>query len=170
MPSPNTVVQTIEMKKLLPVFGFFLCVLVGTSQTLTLSDTTFKAGGILTSRNMLFDFDKATFRPETYPYLDSIIVFLLKNKGLVIEVGNHVDTRWTPIYSSCLSCNRAKAIVEYFISKGIPPTRMISKGYNDSKPLIPESQINKMKSKEEVEKAHQVNRRTEFKILQTDHK
>jgi hypothetical protein len=139
-------------------------------QTFSLSDKTFKMGDVYITYQLLFDFDKAVIRPESYATLDNIADFLTRNDKLVIEVSNHRDTRGSDMYSTCLTCKRAKSIVEYLIAKGIKSYRLIAKGYNDSKHIIPESQIKKLKTKEEVERAHQINRRTEFKILQTDRK
>jgi len=42
---------------------------------------------------------------------------------------------------------------------------MTAKGYGESKPLITEADIAKMKSKEESEVAHQKNRRTAFRVV-----
>jgi len=138
-------------------------------QTISLSDTIFKIGDKLPVRPIFFDFNKSSILTESYPYLDSIAHFLVKNKTLCIEVGVHTDTRWSDKYSTCLSCNRAKAIVNYLISKGIQPDRLHSNGYNDKEPLISDEEINKLKTIEEKEKAHQINRRTEFKIISTDY-
>lgn len=143
--------------------------LIAFGQTVSLSDTIFKIGDKLPVRPIFFDFNKSNILTDSYPYLDSIADFLMKNKNLSIEVGVHTDTRWSDKYSTCLSCNRAKAIVNYLISKGIKPDRLYSKGYNDTEPLILDEEINKLKTIEEKEKAHQINRRTEFTIISTDY-
>ncbi len=132
-------------------------------------DSNLKAGYVFPPRQILFEYNKATLKPEAIPCLDSLAEFLVKHKTLVIEVGNHTDTRWSDKYSSCLSCKRARAIADYLISKGLPPDRLLPKGYNATKPLIPHSEIEKLQNKEEIEKAHSINRRTEFKILRTDY-
>lgn len=142
---------------------------IAIGQTVSLSDTIFKIDDKLPIRPILFDFAKSNILTESYPYLDSIADFLVKNKNLSIEVGVHTDTRGSDKYSTCLSCNRAKAIVNYLISKGIQSDRLYSKGYNDKEPLISDAVINKLKTIEEKEKAHQINRRTEFKIISTDY-
>lgn len=142
--------------------------LICVGQTTSFEDTLLKKDNKLPIRPVLFEFDKSTIRAESYPYLDSIADFLVKNKTLCIEVGVHSDTRWSEKYSTCLTCKRAKAVEIYLIEKGIDPDRISSKGYNDKEPLITDAEIKKLKSLNDKEKAHQTNRRTEFKIISTD--
>ncbi len=134
------------------------------SQSFTFSDTTFKKGDVHISRRIFFDFDKATLRPESILYLDTVAAFLNKHPTLTIEVGGHTDTRGSARYSQKLSEWRARAVVDCLVSKGILAARLTYKGYEGTKPIIPDSEIKKMKTKEEIEKAHQTNRRMEFKI------
>lgn len=148
---------------------FFTCPFLINGQTVIFKDTIFKKGDKLSAHPIRFALADAIIQQESYTYLDSLASFLLRNKSLVIEVGVHTDTRWSDKYSMCLTCKRARAVRTYLIYKEVAPDRIISKGYNDSEPLIPEEKINKLKSLEEVEKAHQTNRRTEFKILSTDY-
>lgn len=138
-------------------------------QTSTFTDTTFKVGDKLVASPIYFELNKAIIKRESYSYLDSLAVFLIENKNLVIEVGNHTDSRTSNKYSTCLSCKRAKVIVSYLISKGVPTERLTAIGYLDTKPIITDAEIEKLQSKEEIEKAHQINRRTEFKIVRVDY-
>jgi outer membrane protein OmpA-like peptidoglycan-associated protein len=59
--------------------------------------------------------------------------------------------------------------VKYLIEKGIAEERLTPKGLGESVPLISDKEINAMKTEEEQEQAHQVNRRTVFKILSYDY-
>lgn len=56
-----------------------------------------------------------------------------------------------------LSQNRAKAAVDYIVSKGIDPSRMVAKGYGETQLVVKNAK---------TEEEHQRNRRTEFKILE----
>ena len=58
--------------------------------------------------------------------------------------------------------------MNYLVTKGIDPARMVPKGYGESKLRITDKQIAAMKTKEEQEAAHQQNRRTEFRVLRWD--
>lgn len=146
--------------------------LITIGQTFSLSDTVFKVGDILRSNKIFFDLGKASLRPESKTYLDSMFVFLNKNKGLVIEVGNHTGCLKADYkkLSSYHTMNRAESIVNYLVEKGINPNRLIAKGYEINKPIITDSEIEKMKTEEEKLNALSVNRRTEFIILKTDYK
>lgn len=129
------------------------------AQTFELKDSVFHKGDIL-RKQILFDCYKSNIEIEYLPFLDSVAIFLIQHKNLTIEVSNHCDERWSPEYSTCLTCKRAQAIVDYLVSKGVDKNRLLAKGYNADKPII-------KNAKREYE--HQINRRTEFKILRTDY-
>jgi outer membrane protein OmpA-like peptidoglycan-associated protein len=64
-----------------------------------------------------------------------------------------------------LSANRAKAVVDYLVSKGIDKKRLESQGFGKEQPIISDESIAKLKTEKAKEQAHQSNRRTEFKII-----
>ena len=85
-----------------------------------------------------------------------IVEFMIKNPGLVIEIGGHTDHNGSENYNLILSGKRADTVVKYLIGKGVSSTRLISKGYGFSIPIDDNS----------TEKGRAQNRRTEFKILE----
>lgn len=141
------------------LFLFFASA-ISYGQKFTLQDTTVKSGAILISYDIMFDCNSAVIEPESVVFLDSVAIFMLQHKTLIIEVGQHCDERFLDSYSTCLTCQRAKVIVDYLIKKGVSAKRLVAKGYNDEKPLIKGAKR---------EEEHQINRRTEFKILKTDY-
>ena len=64
-----------------------------------------------------------------------------------------------------LSTDRAKAVYEYVLSKGIAAERLSYKGYGETKPVYTDEQISKLSTSKEQVNAHQANRRTEYKII-----
>lgn len=153
----------------------FLTLLVSTStaicQTKSLDDTLFHIGDKLPIRPIYFELGKPNFNELSLPYLDSVANFLLKNTNLSIQINVHSDTRSNVMHqSTCLSCARSKTIRDYLISSGIDSQRIQAFGFNGTKPIIKAKEIEKLKTKEEKEKAHQINRRTEFIITRTDYK
>lgn len=118
-----------------------------------------------TLKNVFFDLNKATLRPESYVELNKLVDFLAQNPNVKIEIGGHTDTRGDAKENQLLSENRAKSVVNYLISKGIDGARVQSKGYGESKPIISDEKIATISSENEKEKAHQENRRTEYKII-----
>ncbi len=121
--------------------------------------------GEITIPGIEYDFDKATLRPESQKILDDLAAFLELNDNLSVEIASHTDARGSDTYNQRLSQARAKSCVDYLIGKGIAADRLVATGYGESKPLIPEADINKMPTKDEQEAAHQKNRRTAFRPI-----
>ncbi len=111
---------------------------------------------VFTFRNIYFDLNKATIRPESYPVLDSIAQMLLENPTVKVEIAGHTDARGSFTYNLRLSQARAEAVREYLISKGVEPERLIAKGYGESRLIVKNAR---------TEEEHQMNRRVEFRIL-----
>jgi len=117
-----------------------------------------------------YDLDKYDLRPESMVILDSLYNILMKHPYIVIELASHTDCRATYEYNIELSNNRAQAVVDYLVWKGIPLDRMEPKGYG-------ETQLANNCSCENgegpgidcTEDQHQQNRRTTFQILRTDY-
>ncbi len=101
--------------------------------------------------------------------LDYLYRVLKENPKIVIELQAHTDARASEEYNDTLSQGRAETCVEYLMNKGIDSARMVPKGYGESEPRIPMSEIEKMQTKEEKEAAHQKNRRTVFKVIREDY-
>lgn len=77
-----------------------------------------------------------------------------------IELGSHTDSRGNDMYNLKLAQGRANAAVNYIVSKGIAKERITAKGYGETR-LINKC-ANGIKCNDEE---HQLNRRTEFKIV-----
>lgn len=116
-------------------------------------------------RNVFFDLGKATLRPESYNELNKFRDFLKANPAIRIELGGHTDTRGDAAENQKLSQDRAKAVYDYLVKEGIDPKRITYKGYGETQPIIPDDKIALLSSEKEKEKAHQENRRTEYRIL-----
>jgi OOP family OmpA-OmpF porin len=113
-----------------------------------------------------YDFNKATLRPKSMEVLNKIVDLLKLNDNLSIELSSHTDSRGNDEYNMKLSQARAQSCVDYLITHGISKKRLIARGYGESKPIIPQSEIDQMvKDSPEFEAAHQKNRRTAFRII-----
>ncbi|MDQ0104980.1 WD40-like Beta Propeller Repeat [Chitinophaga terrae (ex Kim and Jung 2007)] len=111
--------------------------------------------------NIYYDFNKATLREESKVVLDTVVDILNDNPKLTIEMSAHTDSVGSVKYNEKLSQARAQSCVDYLISRGISPTRLIAKGYGKSRPIAPNSLPNGKDNPE----GRQLNRRTEFKVL-----
>lgn len=93
--------------------------------------------------------------------LDKVITVLNSNANLNIELSSHTDSRSSDSYNLSLSQKRAKAAVDYLISKGINKNRLKAVGYGETRLL------NNCKNDAPcTEEEHAKNRRTEFKIVE----
>lgn len=113
---------------------------------------------------VLFDLGSAALRPEGKDSLQTLYQTLVDNPTIIIELAAHTDSRGSDKSNITLSQNRAQSCVNYLISKGIDPARMVAKGYGESRPRITDAEIAKMGTNEEKEAAHQKNRRVEFTV------
>ncbi len=137
--------------------------------------------------NIFYDFNKWDLRPESMVSLDKLVETLNDNPNVTIELMSHTDSRDTEAYNQELSQKRAQSVVQYLIDKGIETERLSAKGYGESNPKIvdaaisaqspflktgatlSEQYINSLSGDEQKEIAHQINRRTEFRVLRTDY-
>ncbi len=107
--------------------------------------------------NILFDFDKATLRPESYVVLDSIGRIMVENPTIITELSGHTDARGSRSYNQRLSQRRATSARNYIVQQWrIDPARMIAKGYGEDRLMIPGAR---------TDAEHQQNRRVEFTVL-----
>lgn len=108
-----------------------------------------------------YNLDKSDIRGDASPELDKIAQILVDNPNIKLELGSHTDSRATTDYNQKLSQRRAESAVNYIISRGITPNRIVAKGYGESQ-LVNQCADGIPCSEEE----HQANRRTEFKVLE----
>ena len=138
--------------------------------------------------NIFNEFDKATLTPESATSLNELVQLLENNPNVTIELGAHCDFRGRDAYNERLSQKRAESVVNYLIEHGIDAERLVAKGYGESKPktvlkkltekypflkendVLTEQFINALESEEQQEICHQLNRRTEFRVLRTTYK
>lgn len=134
--------------------------------------------------NIFYDFNKATLRPESRQALDQLVQLLNENPNVTIELSAHTDSRGSDSYNEQLSQRRAESVVNYLIDSGIAADRLTPKGYGESNPkkikarvaerypylkegdVLTEEKISTL-TEEQQEECHQMNRRTEFKVLRT---
>ena len=134
--------------------------------------------------NIFYDFNKATLRPESKQALDELVQLLNENPNVTIELSAHTDCRGSDVYNEQLSQRRAESVVTYLIAHGIAADRLTPKGYGESNPkkikarvaeryeflkegdVLTEEMISAL-PEEQQEQCHQMNRRTEFKVLRT---
>jgi outer membrane protein OmpA-like peptidoglycan-associated protein len=119
-----------------------------------------KDNKITIAEKIQFDFDKATIRPESDSLMQEIIKVIKENphvKKLAIE--GHTSSEGSDRHNLKLSDQRAKAVMDFFVTKGgLPKEMFTAKGYGETK-LI---------SDETTEEGREKNRRVEFIVTEQD--
>jgi outer membrane protein OmpA-like peptidoglycan-associated protein len=103
----------------------------------------------------LFDFNKSWLRTKSFYELNNLVRLLQKSPDVKIEMSAHTDNVGSVKYNIGLSNDRAMAVRQYLIAKGISADRIISKGYGKSKPI----------ASNKTSAGRQLNRRVEFTVL-----
>ncbi|HIP32577.1 MAG TPA: hypothetical protein EYG86_07445 [Crocinitomicaceae bacterium] len=112
-------------------------------------------GNKIVLKNIFFDLDKATLRPESTAELNRLIKLMNDVPTLKIELGGHTDSQGSATYNQSLSERRAKAVVDFVTKAGIAGSRLVSAGYGEEQPI----------ATNDTKEGRQLNRRTEFKVL-----
>jgi hypothetical protein len=105
--------------------------------------------------NCNFDFGKATLQESAYTVLDELVAYLKRKEDDRIEIGGHTDNVGNAASNQKLSLDRANAVKDYLIGKGIDPARLTTKGYGMTQPI----------ADNKTESGRAENRRTEVTIL-----
>jgi len=114
--------------------------------------------------NIYYDLDKYNIRSDAAKELDKLVTLLKKFPELKIELSAHTDCRGSSAYNLSLSQHRANSAVMYLVNHGINHAFLKAKGYGESK-LINHCECEEGMISECSEEEHQINRRTEIKVL-----
>ena len=80
-------------------------------------------------KGVRFDTAKWDIKPEGYGVLNEAVDILKANPSLKLKVQGHTDNRGAAGYNKNLSENRAKAVMNYMLDKGIANNRLTFVGY-----------------------------------------
>jgi outer membrane protein OmpA-like peptidoglycan-associated protein len=82
-----------------------------------------------------FDFDKSRLRPEGQAKVDRVVKLMEDNPSMHVAVEGHTDSIGSDAYNQRLSEQRAAAVRDYMVSKGISGSRITSRGYGKTRPI-----------------------------------
>ena len=85
---------------------------------------------------VLFGFDKSKIKPEAQPMLDEAVAILKENPEINMEIDGHTDSTGPAAYNMTLSEERAKAVMEYLVDRGVNAERLTMKGFGLTKPAV----------------------------------
>lgn len=136
--------------------------------------------------DILYELARWELLPQYEDSLQGLIETLQTNPTIIIELASHTDNRDTEERNDILSQRRAQSVVDYLIIRGIDSRRLVARGYGERVPrtleqdrtvdgflfeagteLTPEY-IDNLPTTAHQEAAHQLNRRTEFRVLSKD--
>jgi outer membrane protein OmpA-like peptidoglycan-associated protein/tetratricopeptide (TPR) repeat protein len=110
--------------------------------------------------HIYYDFDQAYIRDDANPELNKLLGMMKDNPNLIVEIGSHTDARGSGTYNTRLASRRAESVKRWLTNKGISVKRLQTKGYGEN--------LNVNNCKDNIpcsEKEHQLNRRTEFRVV-----
>lgn len=92
-------------------------------------------GAAIVLKNIFFEYNKTTLLPASFPELNKVVNFIKETDAKLIEISGHTDNDGSDTYNKTLSQGRAKSVVNYLVSQGIEPARLIAIGYGESRPV-----------------------------------
>lgn len=114
-----------------------------------------REGSVSVLQNIFFEFNKYDLQDKSRTELRKIIRFLNENPGIRVEISGHTDSTGAAAYNYQLSEKRARAVYDFLVGNGVGADRLISKGHGSDKPI----------STNDTEEGRQLNRRIEFKVI-----
>ena len=87
------------------------------------------------AKNVFFATGSFKLLPKSFTALNEVAKLLKSDESLMIDVSGHTDSQGDETKNQTLSENRAKAVKDYLVSKGIADSRLESAGYGSTKPV-----------------------------------
>ncbi len=111
---------------------------------------------------IFYEYNSSKITAASEKVIDKYLLNLMKSKpGIRIEIMSHTDSRGADQYNRALSQQRAQSVVNYLVRKGINRSRLVARGYGESR------LVNRCSNGVKCSEAeHKQNRRTEFRIIQ----
>jgi outer membrane protein OmpA-like peptidoglycan-associated protein len=107
------------------------------------------------SKTILFDTGKATLKTESNSSLDGIVTVLNEYQNANFKIEGHTDNAGVQAKNLKLSKDRAAAVKQYLIDKGVRAERLTSEGYGSKKPI----------ASNKTPKGKNLNRRVEINLV-----
>ncbi len=102
-----------------------------------------------------FSVAKSTIKTPTFDYLNYVVTVLNENPTYTLEIDGHADSRGEAKINQVISDQRAEVVKAYLVKKGIAETRIVAKGFGESKPI----------ESNETAAGRAANRRVELKLI-----
>ncbi len=87
------------------------------------------------STKVAFEYDRPTLRPASFAVLDDVAALLLAHPAIVVESQGHgLDEEYRDLR---LSDRRARTVMDFLVTRGVPARQLESHGYGDTVPRVP---------------------------------
>jgi len=87
------------------------------------------------TQKVYFAYNKAIIQPRSYQLLRDVATVLKDRPTMTVRIEGHTDSRGSARYNKRLSQRRANAVRDFLIREGIAPSRMVSVGYGEERPI-----------------------------------
>ena len=87
------------------------------------------------ARSILFDTGKASFKKQTDPILQAMVVIFKEYPKADFSIEGHTDSQGPKASNQALSERRANAVRDYLIANGISAARLTAAGFGESNPI-----------------------------------
>ena len=102
-----------------------------------------------------FDFNSSSLKPAFHTTLDKVADILQRYPQTTIKIIGHTDSRGSAAYNQQLSLQRAQAVANYLVLRGVEARRVITQGMGETEPRV----------SNDTEAGRQLNRRVEMLII-----
>jgi OmpA-OmpF porin, OOP family len=89
----------------------------------------------MAAKNVFFSTGSYKLLSKSFKSLNEVADILKADESLMIDIDGHTDAVGSDESNHTLSHNRANAVKEYLVSKGIDESRMKTTGYGEEKPV-----------------------------------
>ncbi len=111
----------------------------------------------LLQRSILFPYKDAELSDGSKLFLDRIVRLLNEYKDMKLEISGHSSQEGNETANKAIAEQRAIAVYQYLLSKGVATNRLAVRGYAEKRPIAPN----------QIEAGRIRNRRVEFRVIKS---
>ena len=153
--------DTYEIDVTKPGFSFFNTIIgaeTAEEATLAIHIEELTADTRIVLNHITFETNSAELNAASYAELGRVVTLMNDNPDIILQISAHTDDVGADAFNMLLSNRRAQSVVNYLVSRGIPASRLRSRGYGKTQPLVPNTS----------DENRAMNRRVEMGIIEIE--